>query len=171
MQSKSYRPDPKIVPPVVLAMTMGLLLIILEGATPRGILLIVLLSPFFYLGAEILARKIVLDDKGLEISKFLRTVRLDWADIRSLDAVSTGSKLFLILAHEKGRPSLITNTIRPFKDLTHSIMEKLPSYKVSEYAKQVLEDPPVQRGPFIQACIVCIVLTALVIGKLLGYSS
>jgi len=169
MENRSYRADPRMIPPVVLAMGFGAFLLILEGATNKGILLAALLLPFYYLGAEILARKITLDANGLEISKLLRTVYLEWRDIRYLDAVKTGNKLFLILQPEHGRPALITNTIRPFQDLGERILENIPHDKASDYAREVIHDPPAKGGPMIQAWIVCLVLAVLVIGRLMGY--
>jgi hypothetical protein len=158
-----------MIPPVVLAMGFGIVLLGLEGATQTGFLLLALLLPFFYLGAEILARRIALDSRGLEISKLLRTVRLEWSEIRYLDAVKTGNKLFLILQPEQGRPTLITNTIQPFQDLAQRILENVTHDKVSDYAREVIQDPPAKRGPMIQAWIVCLVLAGIVAGKLLGY--
>jgi len=150
-------------------MVFGLVLLALEGGTQTGFLLVALLLPFFYLGAEILARRITLDSRGLQISKLLRSVRIEWPDIKYLDAVKTGSKLFLILQWENGRPVLITNTIQPFQDLAQRILENVPGDKVSDYAREVIQDPPAKRGPMIQAWIVCLVLAAIVAGKLLGY--
>ncbi len=171
MENRSYRADPQMIPPVVLAMGFGAFLLVLEGATNKGFLLLVLLLPFYYLGAEILARRISIDSEGLEIAKLLRTVRIEWPDIKYLDAVRSGSKLFLILQPENGRPVLITNTIRPFQDLAHRILENVSHDKVSDYAREVIQDPPTKRGPMIQAWIVCVVLVGLVAGKLLGYSA
>ncbi len=91
-----------------------------------GFLLLFLLSPFFYLAAEILARKIVIDAQGMTISKFLRSVRVEWSEINSVDAVKSGSKLFLILMTGRDRPVLITNTIRPFHEVAAKILENLP---------------------------------------------
>jgi hypothetical protein len=171
MEIRPYRADPQMIPPVVLAMGFGVLLLILEGATSKGYLLFALLLPFYYLGAEILARKIILDANGLHIAKLLRTVRIDWTDIKYVDAVKTGSRLFLIVQRENGRPVIITNTIRPFQDLAQRILENIPDAIVSDYAKEVVQDPPAKRGPMIQAWIICLVLAALAVGKLLGYSS
>jgi hypothetical protein len=171
MENRPYRVDPQMIPPVVLAMGFGAFLLVLEGATKKGFLLLALLLPFYYLGAEILARKIILDARGLEITKFLRTVRIEWSEIKYLDAVKTGSKLFLIVQPEQGRPVIITNTIRPFQDLAQRILENIPGAQVSDYAREVVQDPPAKRGPMIQAWIICLVLVGLVVGKLLGYSS
>lgn len=169
MEYRFYRADPRMIPPVVLAMGFGTFLVGLEGTTQTGFLLLALLSPFFYLGVEILARRISLDATGLEISKLLRTVRIEWTDIKYLDAIKTGSKLFLILQPENGRPALITNTIQPFRDLAQRILENVPRDKVSDYALEVIQDPPAKRGPMVQAWIVCLVLAGIVAGKLLGY--
>jgi hypothetical protein len=170
METKSYRADPQMVPPVALAMGFGAFLIILEGTTHKGFLLLMLLLPFYYLGAEILARKITLNTDGIEIVKLFRTVRLEWSEIASLDAVKTGHKLFLILQPENRRAVIITNTIRPFQDLAQRILENISRAQVSDYAREVINDPPAKRGPMIQAWIICLLLAGLVVGKLLGYS-
>jgi hypothetical protein len=171
MENRPYRADPQMIPPVALAMGLGALLLALEGPTSKGFLLFVLLLPFYYLGAEILARKITLGADGLEIAKLLRTVRIAWSDIKYLDAVKTGHKLFLILQAENRRPVIITNTIRPFKELARQILARIPPAQVSDYAKEVIQDPPAKRGPMIQAWIICLVLAGLAAGRLLGYGS
>jgi hypothetical protein len=131
--------------------------------------MLLLLAPFFYLGAEILARKIVLDERGITISKFLRSVRLEWSEIQSLDAVRSGSKLFVILLGDHGRPVLVTNTIRSFSELVSRILKHVPKEKIADGAVQILSDPPSKTGPLVQAWIVCLVLAALVVGKSLGF--
>ena len=169
MQSHIYRVDPRMIPPVVLAMGLGALLLVLEGATKKGLLLLVLLAPFYYLGAEILARKIILTVEGITVHKFLRTVHVDWREILLLDAFRSGSKLFVILQSREGRPMLITNTIRPFKDFLDKIQEMVPAEKTSETAKEFFSDPPSKHGPLLQAWILCLVIAGVVVGRLLGY--
>jgi hypothetical protein len=169
MEYSGYRVDPRLIPPVALAMVFGIALLCLEGPVKRGFLMLLLLAPFFYLGAEILARKIVLDERGITISKFLRSVRLEWSEIQSLDAVRSGSKLFVILLGDHGRPVLVTNTIRSFSELVSRILKHVPKEKIADGAVQILSDPPSKTGPLVQAWIVCLVLAALVVGKSLGF--
>jgi hypothetical protein len=169
MDSVRYRVDPRMVPPVVMAMVFGILLVILEGFTGRGLLLTALLIPFFYLGLEILARRISIDSRGILISKFLRSVSVNWSEIESLDAVKSGSKLFLILETVRTRPVIITNTIRPFRDLAERLLDRLPPERVTSAAREILQQPPSKHGPMIQAWIVCLVLGAMVVGRFLGY--
>lgn len=169
METYSFRVDPRMIPPVALAMGFGVALLFLEGPTKRGFLLLLLLAPFFYLGAEILARKIVVDARGITISKLVRTVRLEWPEIESVDAVRSGSKLFLIVQADRGRTTLITNTIRPFDQLVDRVMTSLPADKVAAHAKDLLSNTPAKRGPLVQAWVACLVLGGIVIGRMLGY--
>ncbi|MGB6063668.1 MAG: PH domain-containing protein [Desulfomonilaceae bacterium] len=169
MDDKIYRVDPRMVTPVALAMALGAFLLIMEGTTRRGFLLLLLLSPFFYLGAEILVRKIVVGTTGITVSKLFRSVHLEWSDIQSLDAVRSGNKSFLIVQREEGGPVIITNTIRPFSDLVSSLVNAVPSGKVSSPVQDLLTDSPPKFGPVVQAWLVCLVFIALVVGKLLGY--
>ena len=170
MQTSEYRVDPRMIPPVILAMGLALLLLILEGTTNRGFLLLLVLLPFFYLGVEILARKITLDSQGILVSKFLRSVFVEWPDVESVDAVKSGSKLFIIVQTEQSRPVLITNTISPFRELTDRILQSVPASKVSDACRELLLAAPPKRGPLMHAWIVCLVMAVMVAGKLLGYA-
>lgn len=164
-----YRVDSRMILPVVLAMVAGGALLVLEGPTRRGLLLAVVLAPFYYLGAEILARKVVVGDDGIAIQKLLRTVRLDWLHIDTLDAVRTGHKVFVILLPFDGRPTFVTNTIRPFDELVRHILERVPESRITPNAREVLDTAPSKIGPLIQAWIVCLVLAGCVAGRLAGY--
>ena len=169
MQQYVYRVDPRMIPPVVMTMGFGAFLIILEGATRRGFLVSAILLPFYYLGAEILARKIILSTDGVTVHKFLRSVHINWNELHGLDALRTGRKAFLILQCDQSGPVLITNTIRPFDNLLRELIEMLPAEKISEAARDLLEAPPSKYGPLIQAWIVCLLLLGIIVGKLLGY--
>jgi len=158
-----------MIPPVALAMISGLFLLYLEGPTSRGLLMVVLLGPFFYLGAEILARRVTIDSVGITVSKLLRSVRLRWAEIESLDAIRSGSKVFLIIESGQARPILITNTISPFKEMVGCILERLPAEKVAPSAAELLSDPPSKHGPMIQAWVVFAILAGIAAGRMLGY--
>ncbi|MBI5250540.1 MAG: PH domain-containing protein [Desulfomonile tiedjei] len=171
MEMRPYRVDPRMVPPVVLAIVFGAILLILEGPTKRGFLLFFLLSPFFYLAAEILARRIVIDSQGVTISKFLRSTCVQWSEITSVDAVKSGSKLFLILNTDQHRPVLITNTIRPFNEVAQRILENIPQDKISSGVRELVSEVPPKFGPLVQAWIICLVLLGVIIGKLMGYGN
>jgi hypothetical protein len=158
-----------MIPPIVLAMVAGLLLLILEGATNRGLLTACLLFPFFYLGAEVLARRISLDDTGISISKLLRSVRIQWSEVESLDAVKSGSKLFLIIQPADRRPALVTNTLERFGELARGIIDRIPESRITETARELSSDPPTKSWPMVQAWIVCLVISGIVAGKFLGY--
>ncbi len=169
MHNSVYRVDPRMIPPIIMAMVFGILIIIMEGATRRGFLSLALLAPFYYLGAEILARKIVIGEQGIIIKKFLRSLDLNWNGIDSLDMVRSGKKVFLILQGGENRPVLITNTIQNFHDLLNQLMRKIPEEKISTPVKELLQDPPSKYGPLLQAWLICIVLLGIVTGKILGY--
>ena len=169
METHPFRVDTRMIPPIMLAIAFGCILLIHEGPTRRGILLAVLLAPFFYLAAEILARKILLDERGITISKLFRSVRHEWSDISSVDTVKTGAKIFIILQSNQGGTTLITNTIRPFDRLAAEILTSVPPASIAEGVREQLTDPPTKVGPLFQAWIACLVLAALAIGTLMGY--
>ncbi len=58
--NSQFRVDLRLLPPVVLAMLLGSWIMVLESHSDRLMFLIIILAPFYYLGAEILARKICL---------------------------------------------------------------------------------------------------------------
>jgi len=169
MSARPYRVDSRMIPPIILAMVAGVLLLVLEGATERGFLTGCLLAPFFYLGAEVLARRISLDETGITVSKLLRSVRIQWNEIESLDAVKSGSKVFLILLSADQPPALVTNTIAHFGELVQAITAHIPESQITDKARNLLTDPPTKHWPMIQAWIVCLVISGVVVGKYLGY--
>jgi hypothetical protein len=169
MQTSVFRVDTRMIPPVVLAMGFGIALLALEWPSQRTVFLALLLSPFYYLGAEILVRRITLEPDGIFIRKLFRSVQLHWAEVERLDAVQSGHKLFIIIQGHDARPILITNTIRPFDELARRIMESLPQEKISSSAAELLTNPPAKHGPLFQAWVVCLVLAACVAGNLLGF--
>jgi hypothetical protein len=169
MPSDLYRVDSRIIPPICLTLVSGAVLIILEGASKQGLLTLLVLAPFFYLGAEILARTVRMDEDGITISKLLRSVSLDWDDIQYVDGIRTGNKVFLILHVRAGRPVFLTNTIQPFSDLVGRIVERTSRDNVSERVGQILTDPPSKVGPVIQAWIACFVIAGVLAGRMLGY--
>ena len=169
MQQHNYRVDPRMVPPIIMSMSFGAFLIFMEGATQKGFLLFALLFPFYYLGAEVLARRIILNEDGITVQKLLRSVHMDWREISALDMVRTGRKVFLILQGGQSRPVLITNTIQPFEELLKKLTEQLADEKVSEAVRELAKEPPSKYGPLAQAWIVCLLLLGIIVGKLLGY--
>ncbi len=168
MERYEYRVDPRIAPPVVVSLALGAWLVILEGSSERGLLMILILLPFFYLGAEVLARKVSITSQGVTIRKLLRSVHMDWTELSTLDYVRSRNKLFLIFQTRDGKPTLITNTLSPFNDLAKKLLKFVPPDKITQGARDILEDPPAKNGPLIQAWIICIVLIALMVGKFFG---
>jgi hypothetical protein len=168
METQAFRVDPRMVPPVVLGLICAGGLLFLEGLNARGILLIVLLAPFGYLAAEILARTIIIDPDGIIVQKFLRTVRLTWNDVTSLDAVKTGNKVFLILQGTTGRPVIISNTITKFSELAANVLQRTPLSSVAPGARELLTAVPSKIGPVVQAWLIGLVLAGIIAGKLLG---
>ena len=158
-----------MIPPIVIAMASGLYLLFLEGLTDRGLLLAFLLCPFYYLGAEVLVRRITVDDRGILVSKLFRSVFVRWSEVESLDAVQAGNKLFVIVQAYDRRPFFITNTIRPFVELKDRILEYVPDDRIATGTRDTLANPPTKHWPMVQAWIVCLVLTGIVVARLLGY--
>ncbi|MFZ5865351.1 MAG: PH domain-containing protein [Thermodesulfobacteriota bacterium] len=169
MNSNSYRVDTRLIPPVVLAMGFGAFLVYLEFMADNGLIVLAILAPFFYLGLEILARVITLDDSGITVTKFLRSVRVEWSDIEALDAVKSRTRLFLILQSRGAPPVLITNTIQPFRDLVAQLLERIPEAQVSATARETLTDPPSKHGPVVHAWLISALLAGLVAVRLMGY--
>ncbi len=169
METSWYRVDSRMIPAVVIAMAAGVALLFIEGFTQRGLLLLLLLAPFYYLGVEILARAVRIDETGLTITKFLRSVRFDWSEIRSLAAVRSGARIILVVQGDQGRPTFITNTLRPFDALAEDLLQRVPPETVAHDVPEILANAPTKNGPLIQAWVVCLVLTGMVAARLTGY--
>ncbi|MDA8405468.1 MAG: hypothetical protein M0T73_01225 [Deltaproteobacteria bacterium] len=167
MENSVYKVDSKMKPPVILAMSAGMVLIVFSMVRSHNFLFFIVLTPFLYLGLEILARKIIVDSNGVTIQKFLRSSRLNWVDIQNVDAVRSGSKTFLILQTSSVRPVLITNSIASFQELANTIVQRIPGDKVSESAREMSQSSPRKLWPLIQAWLVCVIFWIILVGKLL----
>ncbi len=164
-----FRVDIRIIPPVALAMLLGLWIIALESHSERFLIMVVILAPFYYLGAEILTRKIALDSGGITIRKLFRSSEIPWNDILYVDSLRAGKKVFLIIESSSAKPALLTNTLGQFPKLVNSIIQRLPTDKISESARELTRDLPNKYGPLLQAWAICILLSCVLVGKLLGY--
>ncbi|MFA6222047.1 MAG: hypothetical protein WC647_07010 [Desulfomonilaceae bacterium] len=167
MENRLYKVDSRMTPPIILAMLFATALIILSVVKTYSFLFLIVLTPFMYLGLEILARRVVLDSSGITINKFLRSKKLDWKDIQNVDAVRSGGKTFLIIQTESSRPVLITNTISGFPDLVNSIIERIPAGKVSEAAREISGSTQKKLWPIVQAWLVCLIFLVVMVGKFL----
>lgn len=165
-----FRVDFRLIPPVALSMLLGSWIIFMESHTDRFLFLIIILAPFYYLGAEILARKILVDSSGIVIRKLLRSSQMSWEDISYVDSLRSGRKVFLIIESNSARPALLTNTLGQFPTLVESIIQRLPPDKVSDSAIELVKNMPNKYGPMIQAWAVCLMLGAILLGKLMGYA-
>ena len=166
MEKKVYKVDTRLKPPVLLAMLSGVGLVLVSIVKSHSFLFLIVLSPFIYLGLEILLREIIVDSKGITIRKLLRSKRMEWPEISSIDAVVSGSKAFLIIGSNDDRPILITNTIAEFNDLLNNVSGHISAEKISESVKQLLS---LKRKiwPVVQAWLVWVVFSAVLVGKFL----
>ena len=169
METTSYRVAQALIPPVILAMGFGLYLLYLEAGSDKFVLTCLVLAPFFYLGLEILARKIIIDDTGVTIRKFLRQKHMKWSEVEHVDAIDARQKVFLILQDKGARTIIITNTIDSFKDLVERVLDHIEKHTIAPNAIEILANPPVKYGPIIQAWFACIVIVGIVVAKMLGY--
>lgn len=167
MENLDYKVNPKLIPPVILAMLSGMGLIIISIIKNHNFLFFIVLTPFLYLGLEILSRKIILNTQGLTIHKLFRSKHLDWSEIVNVDSMRTGSKIFLILQTSKTRPVIITNTIASFPDLANKIIQSVPSDKVAEAVKEISRGTPQKLWPLVQAWLIFAIFFSVMIGKLL----
>lgn len=167
MEKKIYKVDMRLKPPVLIATLSGALLVLLSIVKSHSFLFLIVLAPFLYLALEILVREIIVDSKGITIRKLLRSKRLEWRDISNLDGVVSGSKAFLIIGSNDDRATLITNTISQFNDLVDNISGRIPAEKISESVKEIALSSQRKTWPVIQAWLVCIIFSAILVGKFL----
>jgi hypothetical protein len=167
MTRVSFKPPKALIIPIVPAMAAGGALIILESNTDKGLLLALILAPFYYLGLEILFRRVGITDRGVTIHKFLRTSHVAWPEIRSLDAARTGNKIFIIIQTDAAIPMIISNTIDHFNELSGIILKNIPENKIDPSVHEILSDPGRNRGPIFQAWVVLAVVTGVLFFRLI----
>ncbi len=168
MKKSEFKPHPWLLAPILPSMAAAAILIYLEINTDKGILLVIILAPFFYLGLEVLFRRIVLDDQGLVIYKLLRKSELAWPEAQSLDAVRSGNKIFIIIQTHRSIPFIISNTINRFPELVRMILDLAPETAIDAGAKEVLERPVQNNRTIAQAWIAFTVIVGILMFRLIS---
>jgi hypothetical protein len=166
MEKRSFKPPNALILPIGPAMVAAAGLIFVESGSDKGILLGLILAPFYYLGLEILFRRINVSEKGLEVVKLLRKTSVEWSDVKSLDAVRSGTRIFIIVQSESAIPLIISNTISDFKELSNIILNNVPDHRIDRSVYETLEDPPLNNRPIFQAWVVFMVLASVLAFRL-----
>lgn len=168
MKKIEFKPHPWLLAPILPSMAAALILIYLEMNTDKGLLLVIILAPFFYLGLEVLFRRIEVDEKGLIIYKLLRKSELAWPEIQSLDAVRSGSKIFIIMQTNRSIPFIISNTINNFPELSRMILDRARETAIDQGAKEVLDRPVQNNRTVAQAWIAFTVIAGILMFRLIS---
>ena len=138
---------------------------LLGGTSLERIVLAIFLIPSIYVLCELWSRKVVLDDQGLRLEKFLRKKELRWSQITNAGSLALRSRTYLLLTTTKGFVS-ISDAYENFPQLLQDIVERIDQEKVEEEVRQQMNSPQAGRSEIFKFWIAALVMLALIIFKL-----
>lgn len=129
--------------------------------------LIVLLLAALPVLVEISYRCVVITQDALTVKKFFRLRTIPWETINHIGMVTIRHKCYLLVTTRKGF-YILSSAYGDFYRLVREITDRVPPDRVEAEIRQLLEDPPVNRGDVIPIWIAVLLMTALIVMKLLG---
>jgi hypothetical protein len=137
---------------------------VIGGSSLERIVLTVFLIPALYASCELWSRKILLDDKGIRLERFLRKKELKWPEITHVGAFVLRSRVYLLLTTVKGFV-IISNAYENFPHLIQSIVERIDQEKIDEEVRQQMNSPLSARSEIFKSWFAAAVLLILIILK------
>jgi hypothetical protein len=137
---------------------------LIGGSSLERIVLTIFLVPALGASYELWSRKILLDDKGLRLEKFLRKKEFKWPEITHVGAFVLRSRAYLLLTTVKGLV-IISNAYENFPQLIERIVERIDHEKIDEEVRQQMNSPLSSRSEIFKSWVAAAVLLLLIILK------
>ena len=127
-----------VIPLVLLVLlTLVLLGVLVVQSQPlaKMIILSLLLVPLGGLSVESARRRLLVDESGVTALRLLRSRRIAFDDVTSLEAVRVRSRVFLTLVAGDDEFLIISNSYAGFGDLLTLLVDRLPAEAVTPEAR------------------------------------
>ncbi|MFO7577382.1 MAG: hypothetical protein R6W66_06605 [Pelovirga sp.] len=168
MNSTTYRIRKNFLIPMGLTVLLGGILLFssLFAAIPSGrlALLAVFLLPAVLILAESSRRRVHIHDDHIVVDKILRSKRINFSDLTSVEAVKVRKRVFISLSTADSF-LIISNSYAGFDRLVRQLVSLVPPAVLSEDARLMAEDPPLKCSDTFSAWLAVAVLTLVIIAQ------
>jgi len=153
---------------VVLLFLLLLLSLFFKGSSVEKVVLAVIFISVLLVFLEFMSRKVLTEDHGILIRKFLREKKLLWEDITQVGIVVMRKRVYILLTTIKGF-HILTNAYEGFPDLLQGIASHVDKDKMDEEVWNLLEHPIEKISDTVSTWFAAAVLVIIIILKLTGY--
>ena len=171
MEKNSYRIRKHFLIPLGLVVFLTLTLLVsclfLHLPLAKTMILLVFLLPSCFLLAECSRRQVRLEENGILARKLLRSKRLEYAQLTSIDTVLVRKRAFVSLSTEEDF-LILSNSYDHFGDLLKQLLEKVPEKIISEETRQLAIKPPEKSSDIFSAWVAVAVLLLILYVQIRG---
>lgn len=154
---------------LVVLLTLALLIssIVLQLPIAKIMILLVFLLPAAVLFLESWLRQVVFEDDGILVRKLLRSKRLSYSDLSSIDTVLVRKRAFVSLSSEEDFV-ILSNSYDHFGEMLKQLLARVPAQAVSEETRQLAVKPPEKSSDIFSAWLAVAVLLLILYVQLRG---
>jgi hypothetical protein len=153
---------------VILLFLLLLLSLFFKGSSiEKGVLSAIFIAVLLIF-LEFSSRKVLTEDQGILIRKFLREKKLLWEDITQVGTVVMRKRVYILLTTIKGF-QILTNAYEKFPDLLQGITSHVEREKVDEEVRNLIEHPIEKITDTVSTWFAAAVLVVIIVLKLLNY--
>lgn len=169
MNGTTYKIRKGFLIPMGLTVILGLVLlglgILLKMPAGRLYLLAAFMLPAVLILVESSRRRIHLAPDHILAEKVLRSKRIAYSDLTSVDAVRVRKRVFVSLTTADSF-LIISNSYERFDDLVRRLTDLVPQHTISEEARAMAADPPMKCGDIFSAWLAVAVLVLVILAQL-----
>ncbi len=171
MESSNFTIRKSFLIPLGLAVILSLILLgialFLQLPTAKIIVLTAFLLPICVIFAESSRRKVSVTEDAIKINKLLRSKRLDYAELTTIDIIQVRKRVFVSLSSENDF-MILSNSYDRFGLLLEQLLARVPENVVSNETRQLAENPPKKCSDVFSAWLAVAVLTLIIYVQLRG---
>lgn len=169
MDSNTYQIRKGFLIPMGLTVFLGVILLLvgrwMQMPAGRLWLLAAFIAPAVLIFIESSRRKVRIGTDHVLVEKVLRSKRINFSDLTSVDAVKVRKRVFVSLSTENSF-LIISNSYAHFDKLVRRLVEVVPDSILSAEARQLAEDPPQKCSDIFSAWLAVAVLLLVIAAQL-----
>ncbi|MGD0275703.1 MAG: hypothetical protein ABSB79_06565 [Syntrophales bacterium] len=120
--------------------------------------------PALYVFLETASRKVITDERGMTIRKFLRRKAFSWEDITHVGCVIMGKKVYLLITTLKGF-FIVSNAVDRLSVLIQELLDHLGEEKMEEEARNLIANPISKMSDIFGLWIAALAMSGIIIYK------
>lgn len=152
---------------LILSIILLVLCVVQQQPLAKILILSAVLIPVTLLFLESVFRRVILEEEALVVRKLLRSKRIVYTDITSVDTVQVRRRAFLSISTEDDF-AILSNSYANFGDLVNQLLKRVPASTISTETEQMASNPPTKSGDIFSAWLAAALLLLILYAQLGG---